>query len=238
MTYGLLLSFWSGWAAADSSTPETPSRPLTIAAVPLVNFTTDRGIGLGGYGALVYTHPDDSSDAPYTAQIGTQFYRTTGGYQDHKLVVDLPRLAQGRVRVDFHLGLESWDGALYFGQGNALPRLHPQHTPSHFYEYGLNSFRVVSEARTPISDRFDLFFGQLARSGQIHVYADSRLEMDQPDGIEGGWLSQVHVGLIYDTRDHEFSPSNGTFTELSFRGAHPWLGSSWTIGGANLTDRH
>jgi len=207
--------------------------------VPLLNATTDRGVGYGLYAAAFLTDSPPSSDAsvPYRAQVGAQFYQTTGGYQDHKLVVDLPQLAGGRLRADTLVGLESWDGAFYFGQGNRLPRLPVAETPADFYTFGLQSLRVVSTLRTPLVGSLDLFVRQLARAADITVYPDSRLEMEQPVGAEGGLLSQVSIGLIYDTRNHEITPSEGVFSEVSFRGAHPAIGSSWTMWGANLTDR-
>jgi hypothetical protein len=233
----LLIALAAGPSAHAEDPLESEDRATRFAVVPLVNFTTDRGVGLGAYAAAFYLGPDGPGEDPYRAQLGTQLYKTTGGYQDHKLVLDLPGLAQGRLRADLQLGLEAWDGAFYFGQGNALPRLRPEDTPENFYAFGLQSLRVVSNLRTPLWGDLDLFIGQLARSGQITVYPESRLDIDQPIGIEGGWLSQAYIGALYDSRDHEFSPTEGAFSELSVRGAHPWLGSTWTMWGANLTDR-
>ncbi|MEE2752167.1 MAG: BamA/TamA family outer membrane protein [Myxococcota bacterium] len=228
---GLLLQV----ALAEPSVTETPVN--RFAAVPLVNFTTDRGVGYGVYGALFHLGPEGPGDAPYLAQVGAQLYQTTGGYQDHKLVVDLPRLAGGAVRADLQVGLEVWDGAFYFGQGNALPRLRPEATPEGFYTFGLESLRVVSKARIPVWGEAELFVGQLARSAGIAVYPGSRLDIEQPVGVSGGWLSQVQAGLLIDTRDHEFAATDGVFSEVSLRGSHPVLGSDWTMWGFNLTDR-
>ncbi len=82
--------------AHAQESPEPEERSTRFAVVPLVNFTTDRGVGLGAYAAAFYLGPDGPGEDPYRAQLGTQFYKTTGGYQDHKLVLDLPGLAQGR----------------------------------------------------------------------------------------------------------------------------------------------
>ncbi|MEC7946223.1 MAG: hypothetical protein VX265_01570, partial [Myxococcota bacterium] len=164
--------FWGalGQAAAAEAEPDEPRTGNDFAAVPLVNFTTDRGIGYGLYGAVFHLGPDGPGDVPYLAQVGLQYYRTTGGYQDHKLVVDLPRLARGAIRADLPVGLESWDGAFYFGQGNALPRLRPEDTPEGFYTFGLQSLRVVSKVRVPVRGAIEVFAGHLARSGNITVY--------------------------------------------------------------------
>ena len=226
------------YAAEQPSTPAaTETRSVQTAIVPLINFTTDRGLGYGGYGALFYMGPDGPGDAPYRMQLGTQWYRTTGGYQDHKLVLDVPSLAGGRLRADLHLGWERWDQAYYFGQGNMLPRIRPDDTPKNLYAFGLNSVRVVSKARYQVAGNWHVFAGQLARTATIDVYPNSRLDQDQPDGVEGGVLSQVFGGVMVDARDHEFAPTSGFWSEVSVRTAHPWLGSSWSMWGVNLTDR-
>ena len=234
----LLLWLCIGGTANAASTTGEDDKHRKVAVVPLVNFTTDRGVGYGAYGAVFFGEPIPNSPVPYRAQFGVQYYRTTGGYQDHKLNIDLPDMVEGRLRAKLEIGLESWDGAFYFGQGNRLPRLPESVTPSGFYTYGLESLRIVSQLRFPVSSYFDVFIGQLARSAKLNILPNSRLEHDQPIGIEGGLLSQMLIGAIHDTRDHEFVPSQGAFTELSLRGAHPMTGSSWRMWGTNFTDRH
>ena len=212
-------------------------RKVERAIVPLINFTTDRGFGYGAYGALFFMGPDGPGDAPYKLQVGAQLYRTTGGYQDHKLVLDVPSLADGRLRADLHVGWERWDQAYYFGQGNALPRLRPDETPKNLYAFGLNSVRVVSKLRYRMVENWYAFGGQLARTADIDVYPNSRLAQDQPHGVSGGLLSQAFAGFMYDSRDHELAPTSGLWSEFSYRTAQPWLGSSWTMWGLNLTER-
>ncbi len=212
-------------------------KALDWAVVPLVNFTTDRGVGYGLYGAIFTPEQDAKGPPPYAMQVGAQFYQTTGGYSDHKLVLDLPRLADDRLRLELTAGLENWDGAFYFGQGGNLPRLRPEDTPEQFYSFGLQSLRVISKARFPLNDSFDGFVGHVARSANIAIYPGSKLSEDQPVGSEGGLLSQVMAGTIYDVRDHELTPTEGMYTELSARLARSWMGSHFDMWGINLTDR-
>lgn len=42
------------------------------------------------------------------------------------------------------------------------------------------------------------------------------------------------AGLVYDARDRDVSPNRGSYHELSFEGAAPWLGSTDTWGRLNL----
>ena len=231
MTWLMGLSLLMGTAHADA--PKT----LDWAVVPLVNFTTDRGVGYGLYGAIFKPEHEAKGPPPYAAQLGAQFYQTTGGYSDHKLVVDLPRLADDRLRLELTAGLENWDGAFYFGQGGNLPRLRPEDTPEQYYSFGLQSLRVISKARFPLHAAIDGFVGHVARAASIEVYPGSKLSEDRPVGSQGGLLSQVMAGAIYDVRDHELTPTTGMYTEVSARLAQSWMGSRFDMWGLNLTDR-
>lgn len=55
-----------------------------------------------------------------------------------------------------------------------------------------------------------------------------------PDG-EPGVSSVPQLGVTLDNRDFEPAPSSGYFVEASVRGAHPWLGSTWSWAGMNLS---
>ncbi len=225
-------------AVTQPKTDQTQDdHPVSTALVPLVNFTTDRGMGYGAYGAVFTQQDGEPLDVPYRLQVGAQWYRTTGGYQDHKLVVDVPALADGRIRAGVQLGWERWDDALYFGIGNRLPRLRPSDTPRRRYAFGIDSIRGLSTLRWRYAGAWSLFGGHLFRSASVKVYSGSRLEDDRPSGVEGGLLSQVFVGVMMDSRDDEGAPRSGVWSELSVRQASPTVGSTWTMWGLNATDR-
>jgi hypothetical protein len=207
------------------------------AGFPLVNFTTDRGVGYGAYLAAFYHGPNGSGSDPYRASIGGQFYQTTGGYAFHKLLLDFPNIADTGVRVDVASGYETWDSAWYFGLGNNTPRLHPDESPERYYTYDLKNIWIVPNLRVPIARDWSLFAGLVLRSAVVNVYEDSLLEVDDPVGTEGGFLSQVQLGLLVDTRDREPSTSRGVFSEVSLRGAHGLTGSDFALWGANMTHR-
>ena len=232
MTVALLLVL-GALASADPA----EQRALKGIGLPLINATTDRGVGYGAYGALALLDPALPARVPYRAQLSGQLYQTTGGYRDHRLTLDLPWLAGGAARLNLQGGLESWDAALYFGQGNNLPRLRPADTPDGFYTYDLDSIRTLATLRVRLGGRWEAFGGHLLRSTAIGVYPGSRLEQDQPEGSAGGRLSQLSAGVLCDSRDDEIDPSSGTFTEASARLSAPVLGSTWTMWGLNLTDR-
>ena len=205
--------------------------------LPMGNVTSDRGVGYGIYGAIARLDPSLPDSVPYRAQLSGQLYQTTGGYRDHRLILDLPWLADGALRLNLQGGIEAWDAALYFGQGNDLPRLPPADTPEQFYTYDLDSLRTLSLLRLRLWGSWEAFVGHLLRSASIGVYSDSLLQQDQPVGTEGGRLSLLSIGLLCDSRDNEVAPTAGGFSEISVRAAAPALGSDWSMWGLNLTDR-
>lgn len=212
-------------------------RGWDFAGFPLLNFTTDRGVGYGAYLASFYHGPDGPGEEPYLASIGGQFYQTTGGYAFHKFLLDLPNLGGTGVRLDLSSGYETWDSAWYFGLGNRTPRLRADETPERYYEFDLKNIWVVPNLRVPLSGPWWAFAGLVLRSAEVSVYEGSLLALDQPIGSQGGFLSQVQLGLLYDSRDKEPSTTEGSFTEGSLRGAHGLTGSDFSTWGANLTHR-
>ena len=226
--------------APSADAPEPAPEPKTgwdAAGIPLVNFTTDRGMGYGLYAAVFHHGAKGAGPRPYQTSVGGQFYQTTEGYAYHKLLVDMFDAFGTDMRLDVRAGYESWDSAWYFGQGNQTPRLELDETPDNFYESEVKSFWWITNVRVPLSGPFDLFAGVTLRSAEVGVFPGSRLDLERPTGHEGGRYHLATAGTIYDTRDAEPTPSRGVFSEVSLRAAHSWLGSEWGLWGANATHR-
>jgi outer membrane protein assembly factor BamA len=89
--------------------------------LPIVNYSSDDGIG---YGARAYLYYNGSRDdmyfgsAPYFLQVYAQYFATTNGVQYHELNVDMPYIASTRFRLmcDFIYNREL--NANYFGLGS------------------------------------------------------------------------------------------------------------------------
>ncbi|MEC9071813.1 MAG: BamA/TamA family outer membrane protein, partial [Myxococcota bacterium] len=239
----LVLVLWAAPAEASppSDTPVPAEEPepsgWDFAGLPLLNFTTDRGFGYGLYASVFHHGAEGAQVSPYLFSLGGQFYQTTGGYQFHKLLLDIPDIFGSGIRFDLTTGYETWDSSWYFGQGNQVPRLAPEDTPENFYASDLKSLWVIPTLRIPLAGDHALFVSHTVRSTQVDVYPGSLLELDAPAGIEGGVFSQLSVGWILDRRDVEPSTTQGIFPEVSLRVARGFLGSRWTLWGLNATHR-
>lgn len=210
---------------------------LDLVGFPLLSFTSDRGTGYGAYVAGFW-RAEQGARVPYKASVGGQFYETTGGYAFHKFLVDIPNLLDSGIRLELDSGYELWDSAWYFGVGNHLPRFSPSDVDERFYTYDSKSLWIVPKLRLPLDGGFWLFTTGLYRQTSIATYRDTLLDSDRPTGVEGGSLSQLQLGLMYDKRDREPDTHRGIFAELSVRFAHHLTGSDYTLFGFNATHRH
>lgn len=242
MAPGLLVGV--ALACLGAGPPSTEVAPVhevkrgwDAAGIPLVNFTTDRGVGYGLYAAVFHHGAEGAAPNPYRTSVGGQFYETSGGYAYHKLLLDMFDAFGTTMRLDARAGYESWDSAWYFGQGNQTPRLRPDDTPENFYASDVTSLWWITNVRLPVKGPVDLFGGVTVRSADVTIYPGSRLDQERPAGHEGGRYHLAQVGVIVDTRDVEPSTTEGVFSEVSLRAAHSWLGSEWSLWGLNATHR-
>ncbi len=109
------------------------------------------------------------------------------------------------------------------------------HTYGHAYpSLQLNGrFKLFEQPTRTGKRRLEALTGLAAGYHWVDVYGDSRLAQDiellESETGDGRTLSELlhgtedhvalalNLGLLWDTRDHEFAPSRGTFTELSTR---------------------
>lgn len=225
-------------AARESDTDPAgmSSTPFDLALLPLLNFTTDRGFGFGGFGAGYWREGGDEK-TPYSAMLSLQLWFTTGGYQYHKVLLDLPHVAGSDVRFDLFGGYEAWDGAWYFGSGARRPRRIDVRLDADYYRSGVDGALVVSNVRVPIGGPAIAFGSITFRHANVTAYPGSLLALEKPVGVDGGLLGQASAGALIDTRDQEPSPQRGVFSELSLRGAVRGWGSDFGFWGVNATHR-
>ena len=228
---GLVAVVWTQSVAAKPTSTQSGKTGWDYAGFPLINFTTDRGVGYGAFASAFYHGTQPDSTIPYRASVGGQFYQTTGGYAFHKLLLDFPKLFGSNLRLDLVSGYESWDSAWYFGQGNRLPRLRESDTPEDFYTFDTKSVWAVPTLRIPLNGPWSVFTGYTLRLAEVNVYSGSLLSRDRPEGSDGGVLTQMSLGIMIDARDEEPSPTAGYWSEVSLRFGHSFLGSDFNLWG-------
>jgi len=225
--------------------------PVSWAGLPIFNYNSDEGFGMGGLASLYWQRP---GVAPYARMLRLQIFVTTKVVQAHELRWDWLRLAGTRLRWSGRAGYFSTRVRTYCGLGNrvscdaakaeeaAEARGLPAGSEAlddfvrHYYLRRFVDFWATTNARYPITGRLWAFSGLRASYYVPDPYEGSLYQQAYPDG-ERGLASALHAGLVFDTRDNEPAPRCGVWLEASLRAASPILGSSWTYGGANATAR-
>ncbi len=210
---------------------ETVSAPrYASAAVPLVSYSSDTGLGLGLRGFIQRRAVDAE---PYVFSLEAQGFASTGGAQFHFAFLDVPKLAGGSLRLDVLAGYNRNSAAPYYGIGNhpALASDAPAPLDTYVEEYPVLRARL----------RGALWRSLLAMGGYRlllqHVAAEpnSHLARDSPLGVDGGAYAEASLGLGWDTRDDEMEPTRGAVLEATARATAVPLGSRFVSAGAFLS---
>ena len=242
---------WLSWlvCAALAQEPEKPAeepvkprKEWAFAGLPIANVSTDTGVGYGAYGSVVHKAEVGSED-PYKARVSVQLFFTTKQYQDHNVAFDFPSVFGTKYRWNLLLGYERWKQAPWYGVGNLTPRVHAEdlvdlteEQQKSYYQYDVSWVRMNTNLRRNIKGPYDVFANALFRYATMNrVYTGSLLEAEQPLGIDGGFFGRIGIGVMYDTRDQEPSPTTGTWAEASLR-VSSLVGESASVG-LNVTDR-
>ena len=202
----------------------TPSHHLE--GVPLINYSSDTGLGLGLYGAV---ERFAASHTPYQLRLEVQAYASTGGTQFHFAQVDLPQVGGSAWRIDALAGYRSNSSQPWFGLGNHAP---PDATrPDSFYRYNLVEPVLRLRARRKVLGPLSVVASYRLFLTSVQAAPGSLLAREAPLGMQGGRFGELAVGLVFDTRDQETSPNNGVVLEASGRTAQAFLGSQYATAG-------
>lgn len=170
--------------------------------------------------------------------------------------IDIPGFLDPRLRLNGSLSFRKFADAGYYGFGSRSLRLTPESdgVPDDFHQYDRIYPGLSGTLRWQLIDipvprgkrRLEIFGGTRLLYNDFTVYEGSALERDlirsrvqDPDGatlrhfLRGTsdhalWV--LSTGLLLDTRDHEFAPTRGTFTEVSARFS-PGVQDELTYGG-------
>jgi outer membrane protein assembly factor BamA len=259
----VLASLASGTAAAvgapkkEQTTKDERLDPhrLEWGVMPAVAGNSDIGFGFGAVGTMTRFSPDR---APHGWKLTALIFMTVkeaadGGtelpYHDDWIKLDLPGLADGRLRLGLKLSFGRFTTTGYYGMGNAAPYFEERlETQPRYYQYDHILTGLAGAARLEIYSRLQLMAGAKAVYDWVNIYQDSLLEQDLRvgdaetrellRGAEDHFTAQMELGFVWDSRDHEFVPTRGMFHEISWRFAPgTTAGSNTAYGGLNLTGR-
>ncbi|MEX0681767.1 MAG: BamA/TamA family outer membrane protein [Balneolales bacterium] len=206
---------------AASQPPLQPGRvngdSIVTAFIPAIAYASDLGL-LGGVVVNRYRyHP---TVAPYLSLTEVRLSATTKGLFGIEIQYEQMETFGWPVRSQWLIFGDRLLFDNYFGIGNRTT-FEEDHWDELFYHF--ESYRAGLQWQGRIN-----ILQSTNRRGRLDVSATAgiRFEIpdddterlmgqDRPEGIEGGWVNLIGLGLVWENRDNEFSATRGNRFELS-----------------------
>ena len=202
---------------------------LEPAGIPLIGGNSDIGIQLGAGGTLTKL---GHGIRPYEWNMDLFVSVSAKGgpsggveltQQNYLWSADVPGLNGGALRVSPTASYVNTTNAGYFGLGNASSAQRPANAtePGRYFEYTdrVGMVRVLTRVR--FHPPLDWMFATTYRFENPQAYAGSKLGQDAAAGrvvgLEPLSLPQLAAGVVYDSRDNEYFPRDGSYHQLGLR---------------------
>ncbi|MEL6185131.1 MAG: BamA/TamA family outer membrane protein, partial [Myxococcota bacterium] len=175
---------------------------------------------------------------------------------------DIPQLFDRRLRLTGEVAFRKFSNAGYHGFGSRSQRVEAgsdaTEAERNFHTYDRIYPSITANARWQLIDRpvevgkwrLEVFGGTRLMYNAFNIYESSLLERDvlrvrssDPAsetlrdlllGTNDHFLWLLNAGFLFDTRDQEFAPTRGTFSELSGRFS-PGVDADLVYGGVTLS---
>lgn len=207
-------------------------------AIPIVNFSSDDGTGLG---LRAYLYDYDGESIPYRRSFSAQAFFTTGGKWVHRLQMDIPNFRPGH-RLEIEALFEKEEFANYYGElsdaevdsllGEVDADTRKKRTT---FEQAYPKLRImwIRNLRAPWRLRAEFQAGH----SSITPNADegSILRNLDPLGANGGTLFIAGSSLRYDTRDDYTNSAKGILEEFLIQYG---IGGGGDFNGVKLSYEH
>ena len=208
--------------------------PYEIGIIPVVAYDSSSGTGFGLISNLA--HFTDGL-RPYDWRLRFQTYTTVkdgpGGesefpLQHHYLKLDMPDFLSPDLRGRLVTRYRRRTNAGFFGLGNRteledIPlKIKEQPEGAFRYnQYDVEYAELSFGLRYNFSEDFDVFGDIKSWYAEVRPYAESLLASmtNEPTiiGIGRHGVGRMSLGVLYDSRDNETTPTRGFFHELSIR---------------------
>ena len=230
---------WMAMPTGASSQAQTTGRK--IGALPAINFDADEGFGYGAI-AEIYQY-GDGSVAPYLWTLQPTVFLTTEGRRDLNVFFDAPSVLPKGWRLSAFAGTSKQIATPYYGLGNASiydETLDAEDGPDpFFYRFGRISHSLTFTLQKDLGTQGlrGLLGGGLVRT-TINPFPEGEggtlYALDFGGEEVKHWSNFLRVGVLWDTRDRQTGPRDGTWTEaiVQFVGERPGAADTylrWTF---------
>ena len=226
------------------------TRRFEPAAFPIIGGNSDIGFEFGGAGTLSLF---GDGIAPYRWNMDLVLTASVEGVpggaeiaqQAYLWDIDVPALADGRLRLNPYAEFRRTVNQGYFGVGNASSAARPVGADNRYFQYIHEEGGVRQITRYQLSGALFLLSSISARYVNPTPYPGSRLAQDAGTGAGAGQgvlglrtlaIASEGVGIVYDSRDSETFTRRGWFAQLGtrFSKAFP-VGAEITYGESEIT---
>lgn len=229
----------------DSPRPGPDPERTEVGILPALSFNSDLGVGVGVVAAIVKFSKDCNPYAwRLELQLFATLRDDGDGlelpFHSDYIGFDIPSLGHPRLRLTGEVAFRKFSNTGYHRFGSRSERVEGNEVPRRFHTYDRTYPSLTGNLRWQLIDRpvpvgkwrLEAFGGVRAAYNIIRIYNQSLLEQDRNRvdtdptadvlrdllrGTEDHWLVVIGGGLLFDTRDQEFAPTRGTFSELSLR---------------------
>jgi hypothetical protein len=209
----------------SGETVDYATKRYELAAFPLVGGDSDIGFEFGAVGTLSRFANNSvpyewNMDLVLAASIKSGPSGAELTQQNYQWNIDIPDVGGG-IRVDPQVSYTRTVNQLYFGIGNASSPHAPIGAPPRYFEFDDRQARVRELTRFPWHAPIDAVVGAVYRFEDPSPYAGGKLAQDAAAGkvlgVEPLSLVTVQVGVVYDTRDSEIFPRQGSYHQIGLR---------------------
>jgi outer membrane protein assembly factor BamA len=230
-------------APASSALTQSPERKAAVGwefvGLPALNYNSDEGLG---YGLLAEIYNYGSGLKPYKYTIQPIVFLTTKGRRDVVVFFDAPHVLPGNWRLDVSVAREQQLANPYYGVGNATvydSTLELGANP-YYYRYGKTQTRVYTNAQHRIgksSARYLVGYGFANVVTDATPFDSGTTLFSAQQGAPKGRIGFLRAGVIWDTRDRESGPHQGTWAEVLAMRSDGALGATHTYSRVSGTVR-
>ena len=204
--------------------------PYGATGLPVAFFTPSSGLHYGGWLEVA-----NYGREPYRYRANVQWYLTTKGRRNHYMRLEFPTVFSTPLNARI-LTRDVNTGANFYGIGNET-RISDEEIfkESDYYSYLLEQQRSAFDLEYARLDPLVIFGGVRLNRGvpsrideeKVDAYYVFDLSDREVLGRGGGWASFFLAGLMYDSRDNQEVPTEGTLSEASIQHGGSWLGADY-----------
>lgn len=216
--------------------------PYGATGLPIAFFTPASGLHYGGWLEVA-----NYGREPYAYRANVQWYLTTKGRRNHHMRLEFPTPFRRPVSARFLTRDLKNTGAAFYGVGNdtEIDEARTAREPD-YYRYLLeqqqSALDLEFEGLEPLVLVSGLRFNRSVPSrideAKASAYYAFNLRESEVRGRSGGWSNFLFVGLLYDSRDDQESPTTGLLSEASLQVGGSLLGADYTYRRITLIGTH